>query len=132
VPRRDIAFDVDLGPGPRGAATAVYSRCRNDGGGNLLGFDGQFGPYGDASGCDLYRFSLAAGGNERRLHVRGEKTASEAGSARVVCPAPRGAQTRAGQARSPSTCEASGSRLSGTPLSIAATPATRWTGSACS
>src|SRR4051794_38067818 len=45
VTRRDVAFDVDLGPGPDGTPTAVYSRCRSEGGGNLLGFDGQFGPY---------------------------------------------------------------------------------------
>jgi hypothetical protein len=76
VRRRTVAFDVDLGPGPHRAVTAVYSRCKRDGGGNLRGDEGQFGPYTDAKGCDLYRLALASG-RERRLHVRGEKTSSE-------------------------------------------------------
>jgi hypothetical protein len=76
VARRLIPFDVDLGPGPHGAVTAVYSRCRSDGGGNLIGSEGQFGSYPDTAGCDLYRYRLSASA-EQRLHVRGEKAASE-------------------------------------------------------
>jgi len=60
VEQRDVPFDVDLGPGPNGAPVAVYSRCANE------------PPLGQAipdytlgTGCDIYRYDLAAGKEER-------------------------------------------------------------------
>lgn len=54
IPARDVPFDVDLGPGPRGRLTAVYSRCRHEQRHQFLG-----------RGCDLYMVGLR--GHERRL-----------------------------------------------------------------
>jgi hypothetical protein len=58
---RASPFDVDLGAGPGGRLTAVYSRCTQ--GTSALGFSPWGAPWG---GCDLYRFDFATG-KERRI-----------------------------------------------------------------
>jgi hypothetical protein len=65
VAPRGLAFDVDLGPGPDGGPTAVYSRCARQGRPVLRP------PVGEQTGktprgCDLYLLDLA-GGRERRI-----------------------------------------------------------------
>jgi hypothetical protein len=58
VPPRAVPFDVDLGPGPGGRLTAVYSRCRVEpriepGGGFTVPATGR--------GCDVYRYDTRTG-----------------------------------------------------------------------
>ena len=48
VPGRSLPFDVDLGPGPRGGVSAVYSRCTSAGP----------NPY-QSGGCNIFRYDFA-------------------------------------------------------------------------
>ena len=63
-----IPFDADVGPGPDGTPQIVYSRCRSDAAGQV--------PVSPETGCDLYRFDLAAQ-TETRIAVRSSATADE-------------------------------------------------------
>ncbi len=59
-------FDVDLGPGPSGRPTAVYSRCRRPPSAQRLsGLD----DYASARDCRIYRLALPTGA-ERRVDIR--------------------------------------------------------------
>ena len=69
VPTRGVAFDVDLGPGPDGGVTAVYSRCRTE--------PPNFVQLVRGRGCDIYTFDFAAG-TERRVAAVSSPSASEA------------------------------------------------------
>jgi len=57
VAPRSVPFDVDLGPGPSGGLTAVYSRCRTEP--RTESFDGMTLPW-TGRGCDLYLYDLVA------------------------------------------------------------------------
>ena len=70
---REIAFDVDLGPGPDGSTIAVYSRCRTEPAGDHYGQ--KLWP-NNATGCDLYRYDFAAR-TERRLSRLSSRRADE-------------------------------------------------------
>jgi hypothetical protein len=57
---RSVPFDVDLGRGPRGELTAVYSRCRVE----------------PRRGCDVYRYDTRSG-RERKVAAAARAGASE-------------------------------------------------------
>jgi hypothetical protein len=61
VPRRFVPFDADIGPGPDGAPTVVYSRCATD---PPLGPDG-LPVWARGRGCRLFRYALGAAAEER-------------------------------------------------------------------
>ena len=69
VAPRGVPFDVDLGPGPDGGVTAVYSRCRTE--------PPNFVQMVRGRGCDVYAFDFAAG-TERRVAAVSSPSASEA------------------------------------------------------
>ena len=62
IPGRKVPFDVDLGPGRGGGLSAVYSRCRDEGG---------FGPEAVPTalavrGCDLFEYDFRSRRERRR------------------------------------------------------------------
>jgi len=63
VRSRSVAFDVDLGPGPNGAA-AVYSRCRRE----PLSSADALPDYGGGRACRLWRYDFRSR-RERRVSV---------------------------------------------------------------
>ena len=71
---RVVAFDVDLGPGPKGEVTAVYSRCSDDIPAEMGGWPHD----GPANGlrCDVYRVRVD-GGRERRIDAVSRRRTSE-------------------------------------------------------
>lgn len=69
VRRRDVPFDVDVGPDGSGAVTLVYSRCRREPPqrGDMQVFPLPQYQYGKR--CRIYR-TAPAGGRERRIRLR--------------------------------------------------------------
>lgn len=68
VAPRSVPFDVDLGPGPDGGLSAVYSRCREEP--RSLGVP-PIPAYTTGRGCDIYRFELST---ERETKLSGAST----------------------------------------------------------
>jgi hypothetical protein len=64
---RGIPFDADIGPGPDGAPTVVYSRCTSE---PRLGAD-QLPVWATGRGCDVYELPLSA---TRETRVAGVST----------------------------------------------------------
>src|SRR5262245_61149589 len=54
VTPRDVPFDADIGPGPDGTPTVVYSRCATE---PRLGADG-LPIWATGRGCDVYALPL--------------------------------------------------------------------------
>jgi hypothetical protein len=72
--RKDQPFDVDLGPGPSGAVTAVYSRC--EGVDRRLEQETPKGPVTVERGCRLYMYDFTRA-IETRLRSANEAGASQ-------------------------------------------------------
>jgi hypothetical protein len=68
VRRRQVAFDVDIGPDRSGRHVAVYSRCRRDPAVGPLGFRPSLA---EARGCDVHLYDFARRSETR---VRGAST----------------------------------------------------------
>lgn len=73
VPARTAPFDADLGRGPRGELTAVYSRCRVEP--RIDRIDGLPVP-ATGRGCDVYRYDTRSG-RERQVRVAARRGRSE-------------------------------------------------------
>ena len=73
VPPRAAPFDADLGRGPHGELTAVYSRCRVEPRTDAI--DGLPIP-ATGRGCDVYRYDVRSG-HERKLPVAARAGRSE-------------------------------------------------------
>jgi hypothetical protein len=59
IPTRGVPFDADLGPGPKGHVTAVYSRCHRE---PLPLFESQRMPvYFTGRSCRLFEYDFAVG-----------------------------------------------------------------------
>lgn len=59
VRSRGVPFDVDLGPGPDGHVTAVYSRCRREPDYVVPGGSLPQPNYSRGRGCDIYRYDFS-------------------------------------------------------------------------
>ena len=73
VPVRAAPFDVDVGRGPRGELTAVYSRCRVE---PRIDVIDTLPVPATGRGCDVYRYDTRSG-RERRVRVAARPGRSE-------------------------------------------------------